>query len=111
MTSVAQFFDQYLKKYTTYNRPVSLEDITKTKSINNKKNNTDRSGIFESCYLYSLASEEKLTEIIKRSRFRKIFYNVSLPPKSKEAKIVMELYIAADLSAETGEPVLLPRNN
>ena len=31
--------------------------------------------------------------------------------KPEEAKIVMELYIAADLSAETGEPVLLPRNN
>jgi hypothetical protein len=25
--------------------------------------------------------------------------------------MVMELYIAADLSAETGEPVNLPRNN
>jgi len=31
--------------------------------------------------------------------------------KPEEAKIVMELYIAADLSAENGEPVLLPRNN
>ena len=31
--------------------------------------------------------------------------------KPEEAKIVMELYIAADLSAEKGEPVLLPRNN
>lgn len=91
LTSVAQFFDQYLKKYTAYNKPVSLEDITKTKSINNKKNKTVRSGIFESCYLYSLASEEKLTEIIKRSTFRKIFYNVSLPPKSKEAKIVTDI--------------------
>ena len=31
--------------------------------------------------------------------------------KPEEAKTVMELYIAADLSAETGEPVILPRNN
>jgi hypothetical protein len=31
--------------------------------------------------------------------------------KPEEAKMVMELYIAADLSAETGEPVILPRNN
>ena len=37
--------------------------------------------------------------------------NKSVLVKPEEAKIVMELYIAADLSAETGEPVLLPRNN
>ena len=33
LTSLAQFFDQYLRKYTTYNKPVSLEDITKSKSL------------------------------------------------------------------------------
>ena len=31
--------------------------------------------------------------------------------KPEEAKTVMELYMAADLSAENGEPVFLPRNN
>ena len=30
--------------------------------------------------------------------------------KPEEAKAVMELYIAADLSAESGEPITLPRN-
>jgi scyllo-inositol 2-dehydrogenase (NAD+) len=30
--------------------------------------------------------------------------------KPEEAKAVMELYIAADLSAERGEPITLPRN-
>ena len=30
--------------------------------------------------------------------------------KPEEAKTVMELYIAADLSAERGEPITLPRN-
>ena len=30
--------------------------------------------------------------------------------KPEEARQVMDLYIAADLSAETGEPVMLPRN-
>ena len=30
--------------------------------------------------------------------------------KPEEAKTVMELYIAADLSAKRGEPITLPRN-
>jgi predicted dehydrogenase len=29
----------------------------------------------------------------------------------EEARLVMDLYTAADISAETGEPVMLPRNN
>ena len=40
-----------------------------------------------------------------------VAFNKPVLVKPEEAKIVMELYIAADLSAETGEPVLLPRNN
>ena len=31
--------------------------------------------------------------------------------KPEEARLVMDLYTAADISAETGEPVMLPRNN
>jgi len=31
--------------------------------------------------------------------------------KPEEARLVMDLYVAADLSAETGEPVMLPRND
>ena len=31
--------------------------------------------------------------------------------KPEEARLVMDLYIAADISAETGEPVTLPRND
>ena len=31
--------------------------------------------------------------------------------KPEEARLVMDLYVAADLSAETGEPIMLPRND
>jgi hypothetical protein len=31
--------------------------------------------------------------------------------KPGEARLVMDVYVAADLSAERGEPVMLPRND
>jgi predicted dehydrogenase len=39
-----------------------------------------------------------------------ILFNKPVIVKPKEARVVMELYQAADLSAERGEPINLPIN-
>ena len=39
-----------------------------------------------------------------------ILFNKPVVVKPEEARVVMELYQAADLSAERGEPVNLPMN-
>jgi len=39
-----------------------------------------------------------------------ILFNKPVIVKPREAKVVMELYQAADLSAERGEPINLPMN-
>ena len=40
-----------------------------------------------------------------------IAYDHPVLATAREARLVMDVTMAADLSAETGEPVILPRNN
>ena len=93
LISLAQFFDNYLKKHHGFVDSITINDLTKQN--HNLKGSSKKKNIplynTETCFLYQLKSEEELSSITKRSYFRKIFYKVSLPAKSKEAKIVSDI--------------------